>query len=169
MTLLLQILWTLLAAMTVENLLLPGTLGFSRMLRAARKPEHRAWYAIFVGIFSAISLELSLLIPPQLFPAYANVLRPLCLALCAAAAYLAASFALRRLLPGFLRRHGSVLAPDGIMENGTEKKVQGEKPFRLRLRPAPCGPARGASPGGGRQKGDLTCIRLKWIRTPIPW
>ena len=83
MTLLLQILWTLLAAMTVENLLLPGTLGFSRMLRAARKPEHRAWYAIFVGIFSAISLELSLLIPPQLFPAYANVLRPLCLALCA--------------------------------------------------------------------------------------
>ena len=114
MTLLLQILWTLLAAMTVENLLLPGTLGFSRMLRAARKPEHRAWYAIFVGIFSAISLELSLLIPPQLFPAYANVLRPLCLALCAAAAYLAASFALRRLLPGFLRRHGSVLAPAAI-------------------------------------------------------
>ena len=84
MTLLLQILWTLLAAMTVENLLLPGTLGFSRMLRAARKPEHRAWYAIFVGIFSAISLEMSLLIPPQLFPAYANVLRPFCLALCAA-------------------------------------------------------------------------------------
>ena len=83
MTLLIQTLWAILAALTVENLLLPGTLGLSRMLRSARKPEHRLWYAGFVAIFSAVSLELSLLITPQLFPGFGEVLRPFCLALCA--------------------------------------------------------------------------------------
>lgn len=114
MTLLAQIFWTLLAALTVENLLLPGTLGFSRMLRSARKPEHRAWYALFVGIFSAISLEISLLLTPQLFPVLGDVLRPVCLAACTAAAYAIAALLLSRLAPGFLRRHGSVLAPAAI-------------------------------------------------------
>lgn len=114
MTLLIQTLWTILAALTVENLLLPGTLGLSRMLRSARKPEHRLWYAGFVAIFSAVSLEVSLLLPPQLFSPYGNVLRPFCLALCTGAAYCAASFLLSRFAPGFFRRHGSALAPAAI-------------------------------------------------------
>lgn len=114
MTLLTQTLWMLLAALTVENLLLPEGLGFSRMLRSARKPEHRAWYALFVGIFSAISLELSLLLTPQLFPSFGNVLRPLSLALCAAAAYALAAALLSRLALRFYRRRGAVLAPAAI-------------------------------------------------------
>ena len=114
MTLLIQTLWAILAALTVENLLLPGTLGLSRMLRSARKPEHRLWYAGFVAIFSAVSLELSLLITPQLFPGFGEVLRPFCLALCAGAAYCAASFALSRFAPGFFRRHGATLAPAAV-------------------------------------------------------
>ena len=114
MTLLIQTLWAILAALTVENLLLPGTLGLSRMLRSARKPEHRLWYAGFVAIFSAVSLELSLLITPQLFPAFGEVLRPFCLALCAGAAYCAASFALSRFAPGFFLRHGATLAPAAV-------------------------------------------------------
>lgn len=113
--LLLPVFWVVLAALTVENLLLPNGLGLSRMLRSARKPRHRAWYALFVFLFSAVSLELSLLLPPQLFPAaWRDVLHPLALALLAAAAYALAAFLLTRLAPRFMERHGAVLAPAAV-------------------------------------------------------
>lgn len=103
------------AALTVENFLFTGAVGFSRMLRSARKPEHRGWYALFVTLFSCVSAELSLLLPASLFPAGTSFwFRPLALALCAAAAYVLAAFLLRRFLPGFTRKHGAVLAPAAI-------------------------------------------------------
>ena len=56
MTVFLSLFQTALAALTVENLFFPNSLGFSRILRSARKPRHRVWYAVFVFVFSALSL-----------------------------------------------------------------------------------------------------------------
>ena len=73
------------------------------------------WYAVFVFVFSALSLETALLLPPQLFPAaWRTVLRPASLAVCSAVFYCLAALLLSRCLPRFYGRHGAVLAPAAL-------------------------------------------------------
>ena len=125
---------TALAALTVENLFFPNGLGFSRILRSARKPRHRVWYAVFVFVFSALSLETALLLPPQLFPAaWRAVLRPASLAVCSAVFYCLAALLLSRCLPRFYGRHGAVLAPAAL---NTVVLALPQAPLALSLGPA---------------------------------
>ena len=44
-----------LLAVTAENVIFTGGIGFSRVLRAARKPKTIALYSCFVGLFSLAS------------------------------------------------------------------------------------------------------------------
>lgn len=47
--------FTALLAVTAENLIFTGGIGFSRVLRAARKPKTIGIYSLFVGGFSLVS------------------------------------------------------------------------------------------------------------------
>lgn len=46
---------TALLALTAENLLFSGGIGFSRALRAARRPSSAGFFALFVTLFSLCS------------------------------------------------------------------------------------------------------------------
>lgn len=115
MTVFVQLLLTALMAVTAENILFAGGIGFSRVLRAARRPRTLGMYSGFVTVFSLISTLLSSLLGPALLAnAALTYLRPVIFALCAAAAYLAASFLLQFFLPSFFRKYGEILSPAAI-------------------------------------------------------
>ena len=110
-----QLLLTALMAVTAENIIFSGGIGFSRVLRAARKPRTLGMYSVFVTAFSLISALLgSLLSPVLLTNSVLSYLRPVVFALCAAAAYFLAAFLLKLFLPSFFRKYGEILSPAAI-------------------------------------------------------
>lgn len=110
-----RLLLTALAAVAAENILFTGGVGFSRVLRAARRPVTMGWYSLLVMVFSLISILSGMALAP-LFSGSAAliVLRPALFAFCTAAAYLAAAFLLKSFLPGFYRKIDEILSPAAI-------------------------------------------------------
>jgi len=115
MTIAVQMLLTALMAVTAENILFSGGIGFSRVLRAARKPRTLLTYSAFITVFALISILLSAWLgAPLLANATLAYLRPVIYALCAAAAYLLAALLLRFFLPSFYRKYGELLSPAAL-------------------------------------------------------
>ena len=89
-----------LLAVAAENVIFTGGIGFSRVLRAARKPKTIALYSCFVGLFSlASALTACYLGPVLLSNSTLLFMRPAVYAFCAALAYLLVAFVLKTFLP----------------------------------------------------------------------
>ena len=115
MTVFIQMVFTALAAVAAENILFSGGIGFSRVLRAARRPATLGVYSLLVTVFSLISILLSTVLNPFIAQSEAVLyLRPLLFAACAAAAYLVAAFLIKALFPALYRKYGEILSPAAI-------------------------------------------------------
>lgn len=97
-------------ALTAENLLFSGGVGFSRALRAARRPSSLAVYSLFAALFSLGAAGAGILLNPYLEGARSEFLRPAAFTAAAALMYLAAALVLRRLFPSFYERNAGPLA-----------------------------------------------------------
>ncbi|MCI1981868.1 MAG: hypothetical protein LKJ45_01750 [Oscillospiraceae bacterium] len=105
-----QLILTALLAVTAENLLFAGGAGFSRALRAARKPSTAGLYALLVTLFSLVSALTGLALEPCLSLLGEEwILRPAVLTAAAGLEYLLAAGLLRVFAPSFLRDHGRIL------------------------------------------------------------
>lgn len=110
-----QLLLTALMAVTAENILFSGGIGFSRVLRAARKPRTLGVYSVFIAAFSLISSVAGSLLSPVLASNdMLTYLRPVIFAVCTAAAYLLAAALLKFLLPLFFKKYREILSPAAI-------------------------------------------------------
>lgn len=110
-----QILMTALMAVTAENIIFAGGIGFSRILRAARKPKTLAMYAVFVTFFSLVSITFGSLWDPILMKSdVLTVLRPAIYALIVAAIYIVAAYTLQSFFPQFYKQYGQILSPAAI-------------------------------------------------------
>jgi electron transport complex protein RnfA len=98
-----------LMALTAENLLFSGGAGFSRALRAARKPSSAVHSALFVTGFSLGSGLAGYWLAP-FFSGFKQIAYPAVVASAVAVFYLAAAALLRRLAPGYFQKHSSSLA-----------------------------------------------------------
>ena len=102
-------------ALGAENVLFTGGAGLSRAMRAARRPGLTRWYALFVTLFGAAVMELSVLVNPLLeLTPLPGLFRPAVFALLCALLYAAAAALLRRFRPSFYRRVSPVLSPAAI-------------------------------------------------------
>ena len=101
---------TALLALTAENLLFSGGAGFSRALRAARRPSSILSWSLFVTLFSFGSAGAGVLLNPYLGRGRGEFLKPAVFAAVAALMYLAAAYLLRRFAPGFYGRNEGALA-----------------------------------------------------------
>lgn len=102
-----------LLALTVENVLFAGGAGFSRALRAARRPAGAGFYALFVTVFSLCSGLTGYLLSP-LFPGKDPILYPAVIAAAAAVLYLLAAVFLRAAVPSFFEKYSSILAQAAV-------------------------------------------------------
>ncbi len=110
-----QMLLTALMAVSTENIIFAGGIGFSRVLRAARKPKTLGMYAGFVTLFSLISTVFGSLWNPILMDSSMMIiLRPVIFALIVAAVYIVAAYTLKSFLPGFYKQYGQILSPAAI-------------------------------------------------------
>jgi len=115
MTAFIQILLTALMAVTTENIIFSGGIGFSRVLRAARKPKTLGMYAVFVTFFSLVSILFGSLWNPILMQSsLLIVLRPVIFALIVAATYFAVAYTLQSFFPAFYKQWGQILPPAAI-------------------------------------------------------
>lgn len=115
MTVFVQLMLTALMAVTTENILFSGGIGFSRVLRAARKPRTLGMYSVLVTFFSLVSILLSSWIGPALVGNdMLTYLRPVIFSLCAAAVYLVAAFLLKYFFSAFFKKYGEILSPAAI-------------------------------------------------------
>ena len=115
MTTFVQMLLTALLAVTSENILFVGGIGFSHALRAGRRPKTLGLYSAFVAVFTLISMAAGYLLAPLLAGSeMLTVLRPAIFALCAAAAYIAAAFVIKTFFSQFYRKYGKLLSPAAI-------------------------------------------------------
>ncbi len=105
-----RMLTTALLAMTAESLLFSGGAGFSRVLRAARRPRSILPYSLFVTLFSLGSAGAGVLLKPHLAGDRGEFLRPAAYAAAAALMYLAAAWLLHRFAPAFYGRNEGPLA-----------------------------------------------------------
>ena len=105
-----------LLAVTAENVIFSGGIGFSRVLRAAQKPYRLLmWYGFLVTVFSVISMLVSLLIMPVLAPIKGiSLFRPAIFGGCTALIYIAAAFILKQWFPRRYRRLEPVLSSAAI-------------------------------------------------------
>ena len=79
-------------ALGAENVLFTGGAGLSRAMRAARRPGLTRWYALFVTLFGAAVMELSVLVNPLLeLTPLPGLFRPAVFALLCALLYAAAA------------------------------------------------------------------------------
>lgn len=101
---------TALLALTAESLLFSGGAGFSRALRAARRPASLLSYSLFVALFSLGAAGAGALLNPYLSGDRGEFLRPAVFTAAAALMYLAAAFLLHRFRPAFYQRNAGVLA-----------------------------------------------------------
>ncbi|HHV30846.1 Rnf-Nqr domain containing protein [Caproiciproducens sp. LBM24188] len=111
----LQVLMTALAALTVENALFSGGIGFGKMLRAARRPRQIRMHSLLVAWFSLISILLGSVLNPVIQEnEVLQFMRPALYALFTAAAYLLFAFLVKAFLPKFHIKYGELLAPAAI-------------------------------------------------------
>ncbi len=102
-------------AVAAENLIFTGGIGFSRVLRAARKPRTIGLYSFFVGLFSLISILTACYLGPVLISNGTLLfMRPAVYALCAALAYSITAFLLKTFLPQIYEKVGAILPPAAI-------------------------------------------------------
>lgn len=102
-----------LLALTAENVLFAGGAGFSRALRAARRPAGAGIYALFVTVFSLCSGLAGYLLSPLFLGAYQAVY-PAVIAAVAAALYFLAAVFLRVTAPSFFEKFSSILAQAAV-------------------------------------------------------
>lgn len=107
---------TALMAVTVENLFFTGGLGFSRVMRAARRPREIGVCTLFVTAFSLISAAVGFWLNPRLPVSgkWGFAVRPAVLAFSAAAVYLLAAGLLRGFAPRFYEKNSRILALSAI-------------------------------------------------------
>jgi electron transport complex protein RnfA len=98
-----------LLALTAENLLFAGGAGFSRALRAARRPSSAEIYALFVTAFSLCSGLAGHWLSPY-FAGSRQIAYPAVVAAAVAVLYLAAAALLRGTAKRFYRAHAQILA-----------------------------------------------------------
>jgi Na+-translocating ferredoxin:NAD+ oxidoreductase subunit A len=101
-----------LLALTVENVLFAGGAGFSRALRAARRPASAGFYALFVTVFSLCSGLTGYLLSPLFSSRYQ--IYPAAIAAAAAVLYLLAAALLRTAVPSFFEKYSSILAQAAV-------------------------------------------------------
>lgn len=107
-----QMLLTALLAVTAENIIFSGGIGFSRVLRAARKPKTLGIYALFVAFFSLISVLLSSLWSSLVAEGPALVIiRPAVFAGLVALVYVVSAYTAKSFFPNFYRKYGMLLSP----------------------------------------------------------
>ncbi len=115
MTTFMQMLLTALAAVTTENILFEGGIGFSNVIHAARRPGRLGVYSLLVTFFFLISMLLGSALGPMLLEnEMLNYLRPVLFAVCTAAVYLAAASLLKFFESGLYRKVGELLPPAAI-------------------------------------------------------
>ena len=92
-------------ALGAENVLFTGGAGLSRAMRAARRPGLTRWYALFVTLFGAAVMELSVLVNPLLeLTPLPGLFRPAVFALLCALLYAAAAAPVSYTHLPFMRR-----------------------------------------------------------------
>lgn len=115
MTVFVQMLLTALMAVTTENILFSGGIGFSHVLRAARRPKTLGVYSALVAFFSLISILLGTVLNPVLLANETLIfLRPAAFAACVAVVYLVCALLLKECFPKQYRSCYAVLAPAAI-------------------------------------------------------
>lgn len=102
-----------LLALTAENLLFAGGAGFSRALRAARRPSSAGIYALFVAVFSLGSGLAGHWLSP-LFAGSRQIAYPAVVAAVTAALYLAAAALLRKTADRFFEKYASMIAQAAV-------------------------------------------------------
>ncbi len=110
-----QIITYVLLALSGESILFSGAGGFSRALRAARRPALLRRYSVLVGCFSLFTISLSCWLDPWLSglprPTESRVAVILGADLLL---YLLAAWLLRRFCPGFWEKTEKVFSPAAI-------------------------------------------------------
>jgi electron transport complex protein RnfA len=102
-----------LLALTVENVLFAGGAGFSRALRAARRPAGAGIYALFITVFSLCSGLAGYLLSPWYSGKY-QIVYPAVIAAASAMLYLLAAALLRTVVPSFFEKFSSILAQAAV-------------------------------------------------------
>jgi electron transport complex protein RnfA len=102
-----------LLALTVENVLFAGGAGFSRALRAARRPSGAGFYALFVTAFSLCSGLAGYFLSPLFLDKY-QILYPAVIAAVAAVFYFLAAVFLRVTAPSFFEKYSPILAQSAV-------------------------------------------------------
>ncbi len=115
MTVFLQILFAALAAVTTENVLFSGGIGFSRVLRAARKPKLIGLYSVLIALYSMIAM----LISAGLYPFFQDgdlllFVRPAVFSACIVVVYAVTAVALKALAAGFYKKYGPAFSLSAI-------------------------------------------------------
>ena len=115
MELVMQLFLFAILAVSAQNAIFAGGIGFSRVLRAARRPKVLASYAGLLTVFSLLSALLGALLN-ALIPASspAAFYRPAIFAACVAAVYLAAVVVYRMFFASRYKRVEPVLSSSAI-------------------------------------------------------
>ena len=128
MELLSQMMLYTLLALTAENVIIAGGVGFSRVLRAARRPKTMLAHCGLVGGFTMISAWLGILLNPRILSSpQAGFFRPAVFAAGTAAVYLLAVFVYRTWWP----KHYKKVEP--IMSSAALNTVVLSMPFVQRV------------------------------------
>jgi len=115
MTNFVQMLLTALMAITTENILFLGGIGFSHVLSATRKPKLLGMYSVFITLFSLPSILLGTVFNPIMLGNDALiVVRPTIFAVSAALIYFVVVIVLKLFLPKFYKKYNQILSPAAI-------------------------------------------------------
>jgi electron transport complex protein RnfA len=115
MTVFLQILFAALAAITTENVLFSGGIGFSRIFRAARKPKLIGLYSVLIAIYSLIAILISAGLYPFLQDGDLIIfIRPAVFSACIVAVYAISAVALKFISAEWYKKYGAVFSLSAI-------------------------------------------------------
>lgn len=105
-----QILFAALAAITTENLLFSGGIGFSRVLRAARRPKLIALYSLLIALYSMVSILISTFFYPLFQGGDMLIVRPVVFAVWIVLVCVLVTQVLRLFVPDYYKKYGSVFS-----------------------------------------------------------
>lgn len=110
-----QLFFYAILALTAQNLIFCGGVGFSRVLRAARRPKILLWYAGLLSAFTLLSAWMGIALN-QLVPGMspAAFYRPAIFAVCVGVVYLLAALLFHRLFSARYRRLEPVFSSSAI-------------------------------------------------------
>lgn len=115
MTVFLQILFAALAAITIENVLFSGGVGFSRVLRAARRPKLIGLYSVLIALYSMAAMLISAGLNPSFQDSDLLLfVRPVVFTSCIVAVSAITSVALKVLAANFYKKYGPVFSLSAI-------------------------------------------------------